>query len=109
MECITAWLEGIPDTWLRVIALAGPVGLFLAAYQMVTGWRANSRLKRLEKLVEQESGTREFVFQKLGDRSEIRGHTTFDAPEMTVSVGKRTMKKPIFLLRLRRLLGKLLS
>ena len=52
MECSAAWLNGISDTWLRIVALTGPVGLFVGAagfglgvYQMVTGMKANRLLK----------------------------------------------------------------
>ena len=125
MECLTAWLNGISDTWLRVFALAGVVGLFLGtaglglgAYQMVTGWRANKRQKamqiRLEEmhLLEKKNesclkGIEQFLFQHFGDRAEIRAIFEAPAPEMTVSVGKRRAEKTTSPWTLRRLLGKL--
>ena len=103
MEWITTWLDGISDTWLRVFALAGSVGVALGIYQMVTGWRANRRLKemdrRLDKAEQERATIRDFLFQEFGKRAEIRA--LFEAPEpgMTVSVGKRREKKPTFLLR----------
>ena len=79
---------------------------------MVTGWKANRRLKAMEhRLKESErrtKDTQQFLFQKFGDRAEIRVNLEAPAPEMTVSVGKRKAKKPTFLLTLCRLLGKLL-
>ena len=115
MEWITAWLDGIPGAWLRVFALAGPVGLFLGAYQMVTGWRANRLLKkadcRQEKIDLRLKSVEQFLINKFGKRSEIQGQTKFDAPEMTATVKvrkrKKDVKKPAFLLTLRRFLGKL--
>ena len=118
MEWITAWLNGISDTWLRVFALAGVVGLGLGAYQMVTGWRANKRQKAMQirqeemHLLEKRNaiclkGIEQFLYQHFGDRAEIRAIFEAPAPEMTVSVGKRPSKKPTFRLTLRRLLGKL--
>ena len=111
MECVTAWLDGMPDTWLRIVALAGLVGVFLAAvglalgiYQMVTGRRANRLLKEMQF---QQKGVEQFLFQKFGERIEIRGHVKNPAAEGTVLVGKRPAKKPSFLLTLRQLLGRL--
>ena len=116
MECVTAWLDGMPDTWLRIVALAGLVGVFLAAvglalgvYQMVTGRRANRLLKEMQFQQKEHErhlkGVEQFLFQKFGERIEIRGHVEAPAAEGTVLVGKRPAKKPSFLLTLRRLLG----
>ena len=48
MDWITAWLDGVPDTWLRAGALAGLtvgfIALGMGIYQMVTGSQANRRL-----------------------------------------------------------------
>ena len=107
MEWITAWLDGIPDTWLRDGALAGLIigftALGMGAYQMITGSSANRRLKEME--LRQKASKRDlkevgqFLFQKFGERIEIRGNFEAPAAEMTASGGFRRTKKPSFLCR----------
>ena len=103
MEWITTWLNGIPDTWLRVFAIAGPIigllALGLAGFQM---FMSRCRYKKLKK-------TQDRIVDYLHREFDVRldASATFVEPEMTVSVGKRREKKPTFPLTLRRLLGKL--
>ena len=109
MEWVTTWINGISDTWLRIFALAGSVGVVLGAYQMVTGWQANKRLKRLEAIIprierqEQDICTLKDLFiQEFGKRTEIQGAFEANKAEMTASVGVRRKKKPGALLNLLR-------
>ena len=91
--------------------IIGFTALGVAGYQMVTGLKANRLLKEAACRQDESDrclkGIEQFLFQKFGDRAEIRA--IFEAPEMkaTVIVGKRPAKKPPFRLTLRRLLGKL--
>ena len=101
MEWITAWLDGIPNTWIRACALGGGAALVMEVYQMVTGWRANRRLKRMDerqnKMERDQSETSEFLFQKFGKRIPIRGHFEAPAAEMIASGSFRNKKKHNFL------------
>ena len=104
MEWIISWLVGISDTWLRAGMLSGLIigftALGVAGYQMVTGLKANRLLKEAACRQDESDrclkGIEQFLFQKFGDRAEIRA--IFEAPEMkaTVIVGKRPAKKTSF-------------
>ena len=129
MGWVCTWIDGISDTWLRIFALAGVAGLFLGAigfglavYQMVTGRRAVRLLKKaachqekMERRQEESDrclkGIEQFLYQKFGDRAEIRAIFESPAMEGKAEVGIRKAekdeKKPTFLLTLRKLLGKL--
>ena len=111
MEWIVAWLNGIPDTWLRAFAVSGAVGLALAVWQVVTGWQANRRLKEMD-LRQKESERRleeiqQFLFKKFGKRIEIQGAFKAEKAEMTATVGVRPEKKTTVRLTFRQWLGKL--
>ncbi len=109
MEWFTTWINGISDTWLRIFALAGSVGVVLGAYQMVTGWQANKRLKKLEEIIpriarqEQDIRTLKDLFiQEFGKRTEIQGAFEANKAEMTASVSVRRKEKPVAPLNLLR-------
>ena len=109
MDWITAWLDGVPDTWLRAGALAGLtvgfIALGMGIYQMVTGLQANRRLRDIQQ---ENSEIKKFLFKKFGKRIEIRASFKGQIAETTTSIEVRRKKKSSFLLTLRRLLGKLL-
>ena len=80
----------------------------------VAGWQmymSRSRHKELKKnhddLKENVQTTLDHIHREFGLR--LKGSTKFNPMGATVEVGKRKAINPTFLLRLRRLLGKLLS
>ena len=126
MECITAWLDGLPDTWLRAGTMGGLV-ISLVALGVV-GWQmymSRARYKELRKhqkclkddqeiLKNNQSRILDYLHREFDVRFEA--HTNFDAPVMAATVGIRKQNKdekkptkPTFLLTLRRWLGKLRS
>ena len=79
--------------------IIGSTSLGVAGFQM---YMSRSRYKKLES-------TQDRILDYLHREFDVRleSSTKFNAPEMTVSVGKRRAKNPTFLWTLRRLLGKL--
>ena len=104
MDWITAWLDGVPDTWLRAGALAGLIvgiiALGMGIYQMVTGVRANRQLKKIHLQQEEQElylkGIQQFLFKKFGKKIEIRPHFKGQITGITTSIEVRRKKKSFF-------------
>ena len=93
MDYVISWIEGLPDFWLRIIALAA---LCIGVYQMFMGIRANRRLKKMEEQSRiRHEATQQFLFQKFGTKIEIKAEGSFEAPkaDVTVKATKRSKNR----------------
>ena len=105
MEWIITWINGISDTWIRIFALTSLIISLIALG--VGGWQmymSRSRYKELKKTQDDLGNKQDRALDYLRRKFDVRieADTKFNAPEMTVSVGKRQAKKPTLRLTFRR-------
>ena len=126
MEWIITWINGISDTWIRIFTLTSLIislialgvgvsaltSLIISLIALGVGvWQiymSRSRYKELKKTQDDLGNKQDRALDYLRRKFDVRieADTKFNAPETTVSVGKRRAKKPTLRLPFRRWLGK---